>query len=154
MVRGSHIEPTKKARANLLSKIDRKISEGKKTIDAFHRNPAAKRNNESTFAMTVFEIDRIVRGWANSFRFVGNRLVFCQLDNQIHEKIAKFETWVSELRSDDSPARSRILGIYQINDVEYKSLEGFLTADKRPEPLPFLSKRRKPPHTLLTKQAL
>ena len=144
MVRPKHIEPSKKVRLNLLAKIDRKIAEGKLNIGSFLTNPKTKRNDEITFVQTLSEIDSIVRGWANSFRFVDNRLIFVQIDKQIFQKVSEFRRWLNKLIVADQSLHARILGIYQTDDVEYKPLEAFLAKRLKRIPSPLLHQAKRP----------
>jgi RNA-directed DNA polymerase len=122
-LRPGQVEPSKKARANLLSKIDSAISDAKENINKFQMNAALTRNRQATFSQTIANIDDVIRGWSNSFRFVTNRLVFSQIDKQIIHKIFQFQDWVSRLAVRNEAQRARIMGLYQVHDVDYKSLE-------------------------------
>ena len=148
LVRQNHIEPSKKARASLLAKVDKKIYEAKETIGRFRANPNSVRNNEPTFAMTVTEIDRTTRGWANSFRFINNRLIFNQIDREIFKKVVEFRHWLNQQNFADDNVSGRVLGVYQTKDVEHKPLEEFLLPRGKKAPLPLVVPSRQRPKIL------
>ena len=85
-----------------------------------------KRNRQTTFSQAVADIDNIVRGWSNSFRFVNNRLIFAQIDKQIAKRVFEFRDWTMRLTANTQAQETRILGVFQTHDVEYKPLEEFL----------------------------
>lgn len=138
VIRHSHIEPSKKAKASLLSKIDRRIFGARKVIEQLLKNADLTRHKEPTFAATIADIDQIVRGWANSFRFVGNRLIFAQLDKEVFKRVSNFHRWLNNLTFPSDNVAARVLGLYQIQDVEHKPLEEFLVSRHKNAPMPQL----------------
>jgi hypothetical protein len=80
-----------------------------------------------TFGQCIAEVDNLVRGWANSFRFVNNRLIFSQVDKDIARKTFEFRDWTMKLEPASGPQRARILGVFQTQDVEFKPLREFVS---------------------------
>jgi RNA-directed DNA polymerase len=143
VIRPHHVEPSKKAKTSLLGKVDKKIQESKFNIEKLLANDKLARKNEPTFAQSLSEIDSTVRGWANSFRFVNNRLAFSQLDRQIHQRISDYRTWLSNLPMASESQRHRILGVFQTHDVEHKPLEAFLIKRAKRLPQPIVQSKRR-----------
>jgi hypothetical protein len=127
------VEPSKTARASLLKKVDAKIQETRGNIIRLRNDASVVRNRDATFAQCVVEIDNIVRGWANSFRFVNNRLIFSQLDREIGRKIFALRDWALKMEPESGPQKARILGVFQTRDVEFQPLEEFVLKDRRVE---------------------
>jgi hypothetical protein len=64
------------------------------------------------------KIDRQLHGWANSYRFVSNRLPFLQLDGKGDEILSEYEQWFfARIVHVDKRTKRRVLGITLLHDV-------------------------------------
>lgn len=122
-IRPGLYQPSKKARKNLLTLIDEAISIGQNSI----RSVAADQNSfarSQRFVQTCSRVDRILRGWGNSFAYGNSTSTIGDLDRRVDKKIFKFRRWFNkQYNGKDWKEQRRIYGICLLTDVESKSLD-------------------------------
>jgi RNA-directed DNA polymerase len=127
------IDVARSAKQKLLSKIRTEIENGKTNIRKFTGDAEIVRVREQTLSQTCTNLDNIIRGWANSFRFIENRLTFSQIDVQVHKHINEFSSWFEKQKFAGRAQKMRALGLFVLCDVDLKKLESFASDEKRVE---------------------
>lgn len=118
--RGKQIGLSKDAKGRLLGSVDAVVSRTKQNIMGHTNEP---RRAENRLAQGMVEIDRLVRGWGDSFRDVDQRLEFKQLDEKISERIRDVLGWYSgQIAGLEPTQRSRALGIALLYDTPHREL--------------------------------
>ncbi|MCE8509208.1 hypothetical protein KBY28_12200 [Ruegeria pomeroyi] len=118
--RGKQIGLSKDAKGRLLRSVDAVASRTKKNITGHTTQP---RRAENRLAQGLVEIDRLVRGWGDSFRDVDQRLEFKQLDQKISERIRDLLGWYSgQINGLEPNERSRALGIALLYDTPHRDI--------------------------------
>lgn len=125
LVQKNQLEPGKQTKRRLIEKIIIEIQYAKKHIEALEKNPKLTRVREVTFAKCIVNIDELVRGWANSFRFANDRKPFHQLDAEIKKLIDDFVKWFENRKFSTTAQRLRAFGAFQLIDTEYKKIEDY-----------------------------
>ncbi|MEZ5823588.1 MAG: group II intron maturase-specific domain-containing protein [Geminicoccaceae bacterium] len=75
------------------------------------------------YAQTLAHVDRVVRGWGNSFAYGNAPNTLSTLDEKIDEKLLRFEKWYRKCISGiDSKAKRRASGVGLLGDLKEKSL--------------------------------
>ena len=98
LIQKGQIEPSRAAKEKLLIKITAEIRRAMVSIAKLQANPKLSRGREITYAKSLANIDEVIRGWSNSFRFVNNRLPLRQLDNAIEKHVVEFDNWFRGLK--------------------------------------------------------
>jgi RNA-directed DNA polymerase len=125
LIQKNQIEPAKLTKDKLLLTIGKEIQHAKGNILRVLTLPQSRRVREATYAKAVSNVDEIVRGWSNSFRFVNNRLPFQQLDKAIEKRITDFDCWFRSLNFSGSSERMRAFGVFQVSDTEYGNIKDY-----------------------------
>ena len=69
------------------------------------------------------QVDLLVHGWGQSFRFCNSRQVLTNLDREIEEKVTRFRRANAKLaKSLPTEARSRVLGVTRLVDVPQRDV--------------------------------
>ncbi|MBI3503288.1 MAG: hypothetical protein HY059_00490 [Proteobacteria bacterium] len=116
--------PGKKARRALLDKISRAYADG---IQSIQKAIAGKNQGaiSQRFAQSHTRVDRIVKGWGESFSFCNDRRPFTELDKQINGSIREFNGHVKRLiKSGDDLTMRRAIGITLLGDITSKPIGG------------------------------
>jgi retron-type reverse transcriptase len=125
LIQKNQIEPAKITKEKLLLTVGKEIQHAKNNIMKVLALPTSQRVREATYARAVANVDEVVRGWSNSFRFVNNRLPFQQLDKAIEKRITDFECWFRALNFIGASQRMRALGVFQVIDTEYVNINEY-----------------------------
>ncbi len=117
------LQPSRKARQSLLSKIDLHIRNGKwainKVLDA--KNGFEERQR---YAQTQDLVDKVVRGWGEAFAYGNARQTLDDLDNLISDRLEQFREWYSrKIRLLDRMQRRRAAGVGLLSDITPRSLD-------------------------------
>lgn len=122
-IRPGIFQPSEKARKKLEKTIDQRIRSGKSAIiDAKNRSPRSE--NSSRYVQTLSSVDRILRGWGNSFAYGTSRNTIEQLDIAIDKRLDDFRIWFAhQMRDQDWKTRRRAGGVGLLSDIEPKSLD-------------------------------
>ncbi len=121
-IKGFHIVPGKKARTALLKKVAEAYDDG---IKAVAKALAGEDRGRPTqrLAQSHGRVDRIVKGWGESFAFCNDRRPIMELDRQITELMKGFDGRVRDMmRNHDDAAVRRAAGITLLTDIERKVL--------------------------------
>jgi len=122
-IRPGLFQPSNKARQKLEKAIDARIYAGKKAISELKSVPDGAENT-SRYAQTIVSIDRIVRGWGNSFAYGNAQSTINQLDERIDAKLNNFRNWYSDqIRGQDLKVRRRTGGVCLLGDIRPKNLD-------------------------------
>ncbi len=115
----NQVEPAKKAKRSLLDKIEKEISNSKKSLSTFFDHPTKSRQTQQGYAQTLARIDKIIYGWGYSISFCNNRLPFKTLDADITKLLDSFEQWfTTKLKAVVAVQKRRGLGISLLQDIE------------------------------------
>lgn len=119
------ISPSRRNSRRLLRDLRAMIQRAQATILEFQADPTKRRAIESTYAQTLVQLDRRIRGWGAAYRFVSNRVVFSQLDVAIDRLVADFQGWFGRVLAGESPrVRRRSLGIMLLADNPPRDVTG------------------------------
>ena len=122
-IRPGLFQPSGKAREKLEKTIDSRIHAGKTTI-AELKKQADGAEDSLRYAQTLSSIDRVIRGWGNSFAYGNARSTIEQLDERIDAKLSSFRNWYADqIRNQDWRLKRRTGGVCLLSDIEAKSLE-------------------------------
>ena len=108
--------PSVAAQAHLLERIDAEIMTGKGAIrSALKGNPIT--THGSTYAQTLAAIDKIIHGWASSFRRSKCENARAQLDAKIDRLLFDFDaSYRLQLANLNPQARRRVTGVRLLQD--------------------------------------
>lgn len=120
-ISGLSLQPCAAARRSLLDKLDKLAQE---SIAAMR---AAASGDLSKWKMThhsaMVELNKIVWGWSQSFKYTTARHVFAQLDDEIALRIRAIETEAERLRHRADPRMIRRLsGVHCLADTPHANL--------------------------------
>jgi RNA-directed DNA polymerase len=121
----NHIAPAKPTKIKIIEKVDAEIKIAKANITEILASNSPTRSKQIAYVQSLGNIDEIVRGWANSFRFANNRLPFFQIDKAVSEIVRTFGLWFHSMNILDTGQRMRALGIFQAADTEYRKIEDY-----------------------------
>lgn len=115
-------QPSRKARKSVLSAVDETLKYGRQGIeDCIELQDSFA--NRQRYVQTLDIIDRILRGWGNSFAYCNSRDTMEGLDKTIGLKLDAFRDWYSrKLRSMDWKEKRRSGGICLLSDIQQKRL--------------------------------
>lgn len=125
LIQKNQLEPGKQTKSSLLKKVANEIQLAKKNIEKISGNADLRRSREATFAKCIVNIDELVRGWANSFRFANDRKPFRQLDSEIKKQIDEFNDWFRGIKFRTDAQRFRATGAFQLVDTEYRKIQDY-----------------------------
>jgi retron-type reverse transcriptase len=125
LIQKNQLEPGKQTKRKLLEKVTAEIQFAKRNIEQLAKNPKLTRVRQATFAKCIVNIDELVRGWANSFRFANDRKPFHQLDAEIKKLIDDFDGWFRNTKFATDAQRLRALGTFQLIDTEHKKIQDY-----------------------------
>lgn len=122
-IRPGLFQPSGKARQKLEKTIDSRIHAGKKTIAELKKEPDGAEDS-LRYVQTLSSIDRVIRGWGNSFAYGNARETIEQLDERIDAKLNSFRNWYADqIRSQDWKSKRRTGGVCLLGDIRPKSLD-------------------------------
>jgi RNA-directed DNA polymerase len=121
----NHIAPAKTTKVKIIDKVEAEIRIAKANIAEILASNSQTRGKQTAYVQSLANIDEIIRGWANSFRFANNRLPFLQIDRAVSESVRTFGLWFRSMNILDSGQRMRALGIFQAADTEYRNIEDY-----------------------------
>lgn len=122
-IRPGLIQPSRKARASLLEKIDNQIRVGKRSIYEVEKaeNSFARRQR---YIQALDVIDRVIRGWGDAFSYSNASSTISDLDECIDKKLKSFRSWyMRKTHAADWKQKRRTMGICLLQDVSPKSLD-------------------------------
>jgi len=77
----------------------------------------------ASYAQTLCSLDRVLKGWGDSFSFCNDRKSFQKLDKRIEKQLGRFHQYVRQLGSKCSPIeKRRILGVHALCDTQQVDL--------------------------------
>ncbi len=121
-ISNTRIIPCKKARQAILTKIESVYEDGKRAI-AFANRGKKPGALSQRFAQSHAKVDRIVKGWGESFAFCNDRRPVLELDKRISEVVKDFNTKVRQImRGADSATMRRTIGVTLLEDIRSKPL--------------------------------
>jgi len=116
-------QPSRKARKKILGALDGHFRAGRNAIEdclKFEDSFASRQR----YVQTLDLVDRVLRGWGNSFAYSNSRMTMEDLDRKIDEKLDVFRKWYRRKHRDmDWKARRRSGGICLLSDIKQKKLE-------------------------------
>ncbi len=122
-IRPGLMQPSKQARKTFLNTLDRHLRYGREAIlDVLSAQDSFA--HRQRYVQTLALLDRVVRGWGNSFAYSNATATTNDLDKQIELKIEQFRDWYRrKLRDADWKAKRRAGGVCLLADIESKSLD-------------------------------
>lgn len=115
------LQPSKRARSELLQDIKDRLSTGKRHIMSIKGEPHS--DNSQRYVQTLVGIDQALRGWGNAFAYHNCPSTIEDLDIKIDKELADFRSWYASLvKGLDWKIRRRTGGIVLLTDVAKKSL--------------------------------
>lgn len=122
-IRPGLFQPSKKARDNLRAKIRKQIELGKRSIIEAIRSQDSY-SQRQRFHQVMVTIDRIIRGWGNSFAYGNASDTIASLDRLIDEDLTAFESWFDRVMTRSKwKDRRRGSGVGLLGDLKTKSLD-------------------------------
>jgi RNA-directed DNA polymerase len=116
-------QPSRRARKGILETVDGHLSAGRKAIEAVRKaeNSFVARQR---YAQSLALVDRVLRGWGESFSYTTSVETMHGLDNKIDEKLERFRAWFARrMESADRRSRRRMGGVGLLADIERRKLE-------------------------------
>ncbi|WP_420604506.1 RNase H family protein [Methylobacterium sp.] len=117
------LQPSAKARQKLESVVADHLRSGRDDIIEVKRQGfsfAAKKK----YVQTQVTIDRVLRGWGESFSYSTAKQTTIDLDLAIEKRLVDFREWFArQLRGTDWKTKRRLGGICLLEDVREKSLD-------------------------------
>lgn len=112
------VAPSRDSGKRLLNRVRDVLMEANQAI-ATLASSSHSRRAEAAYAQALVSIDRIIRGWGDSFAFVDNRLLFHQMDVRINGELKRFRgranRVINAAASDDQKRRS--VGVALLKDT-------------------------------------
>lgn len=116
------IQPSRKSRKNILAKVDEQLKFGRRGIKICLKEKDSFAN-KYRYVQTLDVLDKVLRGWGNSFSYSNSASTMRDLDGKIDEKLNRFRNWysrqVSSLSWED---RRRSGGVCLVSDISTKNL--------------------------------
>ncbi|PHQ85534.1 MAG: hypothetical protein COB65_02860 [Thalassobium sp.] len=117
---GKQVGLSKAAKRSLLKSVADAAARTKRNISG---QTQKQRRAEHRLAQGLVDIDRLVRGWGDSFRDVDQRLEFKQLDQKISGHVRDLLGWYSsQIKGMEADQRSRALGVALLYDTPDRDL--------------------------------
>ena len=116
------IQPSQKSRNSILAKVDEQLKFGRKGIKVCLKEKDSFAN-KNRYVQTLEILDRVLRGWGNSFAYSNSTNTMRDLDKKIDKKLDGFRSWYSRQISGLSwEDKRRSGGVCLVSDVRSKSL--------------------------------
>ena len=122
-IRPSLVQPSKQARKTFLNTLDRHLRYGREAILEVlsAENSLAHRQR---YVQTLALLDRVIRGWGNSFAYSNATATMHDLDKKIERKIKTFRDWYQcKISGADWQTKRRTGGVCLLIDIKPKSLD-------------------------------
>lgn len=122
-IRPGLFQPSNEARAKLKVAVDKHIQRGRYAIKNVMRAGDSFEHRQR-YVQTLDLLDRVIRGWGNSFAYANASSTINDLDRQIEDKIDSFRSWYRrKMRDADWRTKRRTGGVCLLGDIEPKSLD-------------------------------
>ena len=116
------IQPSQKSRKSILAKVDEQLQFGRNGIKACLREKDSFAN-KYRYVQTLEVLDKVLRGWGNSFAYSNSTSTMRDLDKKIDQKLSRFRSWYSQQISNLSwEDKRRTGGVCLISDIRLKDL--------------------------------
>lgn len=116
-------QPSLKARQGIQETIDAHLAAGRRSIDRVRRenNSFSARQR---YSQTLTLIDRVLKGWGESFAYGNSASTIDDLDVQIDQKLNVFRQWFArKLTAADWKTKRRMGGVCLLGDIQPKSFD-------------------------------
>lgn len=127
-------QPNRKARSNLLSKVNKRLKTGEDAIKHVwqQRDSYAAR---SRYVQTLTVVDSVVRGWGEAFAYGNAPQTLKDLDKKLDASLDRFRKWYSrQSRSMNEEDKRRTGGVGLLQDIKPKLLADAPIVLKTPAP--------------------
>lgn len=122
-IRPGLFQPSKEARDKLKVTVDKHIQRGRHAVMGVIR-AANSFEHRQRYVQTLDLLDRVIRGWGDSFAYADANSTINDLDRQIEDKIDHFRSWYRrKMRQADWRTKRRTGGVCLLEDIEPKSLD-------------------------------
>lgn len=124
IIKQNYLSPSDSAKKQLLDKIDYHIKKGRASIiDVLRSEDSFKKKQR--YVQTLDVIDRVIRGWGDSFAYSNDPKAFDDLDVIIDDKIKNFRVWYKRQIANSAGRKNirRTVGIGLLTDIRSKSLD-------------------------------
>jgi hypothetical protein len=109
------IQPSRDARDRLLFRVRTLVQEGKHTLRAVAAGASSV--GRMRFVQTLDELNKVIRGWGQSYSFCNSAQTMADLDARIDEEIEGLSSAYQMLvRGANSATRRCLLGVYLLHD--------------------------------------
>lgn len=129
----NRIEPSDKARSNIITSVKKALFDGKVSIKRCVENQSSFYRRQR-YAQTLDLSDRIIKGWSDAYAY--STVDLSKLDTRINKELFEFSSWFqSYTQSLDGLSKRRAMGVALIQDSPKKSLNDLPFKIKKPETL-------------------
>jgi ribonuclease HI/retron-type reverse transcriptase len=117
------LQPSRSARLGILETIRNHVTYGRRAIGDV-RKSADSYAARQRYAQTLVLIDRVLRGWGESFAYTNSTATMDDLDMAVDNVLDDFRSWFSkQLKGADRKAKRRMGGVGLLTDVKAKNLD-------------------------------
>ena len=116
-------QPSRRARKGILETVDGHLSAGRRSIEEVRKaeNSFAARQR---YAQSLALVDRVLRGWGESFSYTTSVETMDGLDIKVDEKLEHFRSWFARrMETADRKSRRRMGGVGLLTDIERRALD-------------------------------
>jgi ribonuclease HI/retron-type reverse transcriptase len=122
-IRPGLFQPSHLARQKFEQKIDEHLANGRRSIHEV-RKAANSLGSRQRYTQTLTLLDKVVRGWGESFSYGNSQSTIEGLDLRIEKKLTDFRSWFSRQIVDaDWKTRRRLGGVCLLSDIPQKDLD-------------------------------
>lgn len=123
-INGGLVQPSKAARAELLTRVDSVLGDGKHAIRQALANPTGKLTTQR-YIQTLAKLDHMLLGWGHAFSFCNGMQTFTSLDNEIDKRLADFRRFAAKQEQmHKADAWRRVIGVHRLTDTPRRLKRG------------------------------
>lgn len=122
-IRPGLLQPSRQARTALQESIDVAIDKGREAIEKvlLELDSLARRQR---YVQTLDILDKIIRGWGESFSYSNARSTFDDIDAKVDRKLTTFRSWYRRKTENlDWRQKRRAGGVILLTDITVRSLD-------------------------------
>ena len=122
-IRPGLFQPSEEARDKLKLAVNKHIQRGRYAIkDVMQAENSFE--HRQRYVQTLDLLDRVIRGWGESFAYANAKSTITDLDRQLEDKIDNFRSWYRrKMRNADWRTKRRTGGVCLLEDIEPKNLD-------------------------------
>jgi len=117
------LQPSKNARQGILEAIRKHFGAGRAAIRDVRKSEDSFAARQR-YAQTLVLVDRVLRGWGESFAYGNSTSTMDNLDQLVDDLLEDFRTWFAQqLRGADRKTRRRMGGVGLLTDIDQKTFD-------------------------------